>query len=67
MDSETRISWQRNTIFDPMTAHSQADDPALAHVVQFNADEREHQERLFQKLARAVSGDQKRSHGFRNF
>lgn len=34
-----------------MNAHSQADDPALVHVMQFNADERDSQEKLLQKLA----------------
>ncbi len=33
-----------------MNAHSQGDDPALTHVMQFNADEREYQERHLRKL-----------------
>ena len=32
-------SWRRHTVFDPMNAHSQADDPTLMHVMQFNSDE----------------------------
>ena len=40
MDREPQIFWRRHIVFDPMNAHSQADDPALMYVMQFNADER---------------------------
>ena len=40
MNSEHQVSWHRHIVFDPMNAHSQADDPALTYVMQFNADER---------------------------
>ena len=29
MNSEQKTSWRRHMVFDPITAHSQADDPAL--------------------------------------
>ena len=54
MHSEQPISWRRHVVFDPMDAHSQADDATLTYVMQFNADEREHQERRLQKLARSI-------------
>ena len=41
MNSDHQFSWRRHIAFDSMNAHSQADDPALAHVMQFNTDERE--------------------------
>ena len=44
MNREPQISWRRHIVFDPMNAHSQADDPALMYVMQFNADERECQD-----------------------
>ena len=54
MNSEQQFSWHRHIAFDPMNAHSQADDPALTHVMQFNADEREYQERRSRELAHAI-------------
>jgi hypothetical protein len=51
MNSEQQLSWRRHMAFDPMNAHSQADDPALVYVAQFNADERAWQKMCFQKLA----------------
>ena len=54
MNTEQQLSWHRHIAFDPMNAHSQADDPTLTYVMQFNADERERQERLSQKLAHVV-------------
>ena len=65
MSSEQPTSWRRHIAFDPMNAHSQADDPALTHVMQFNADEREWQEKRLQELALGVSSDQKRSRRLR--
>ena len=44
MNREPQISWRRHIVFDTMNAHSQADDPALMYVMQFNADEREFQD-----------------------
>jgi hypothetical protein len=44
MSSEQHISWRRHMVFDSMNAHSQADDPALTYVMQFNADERQCQQ-----------------------
>ena len=54
MNTEQQLSWRRHITFDPMNAHSQADDPALTYVMQFNADEREYQERRSQKLAHVI-------------
>jgi hypothetical protein len=51
MNSEQQISWRRHMVFDPMNAHSQADAPALTHVMQFNADERQCQERRIEKIS----------------
>lgn len=45
MNSDQQINWRRHIMFDPMNAHSQADDPSLMHVVQFNADAREFRRR----------------------
>jgi hypothetical protein len=50
MNSENPLSWRRHIVFDPMNTHSQADDPALAYVIQFNADERECQQSRLLKL-----------------
>jgi hypothetical protein len=65
MNSEHQVSWHRHIVFDPMNAHSQADDPALTYVMQFNADEREWQENRLQALALGMSSDQKRSRRMR--
>ena len=54
MNSEHLFCWHRHVVFDPMNAHSQADDPALVYVMQFNADERTCQEKREQKLADGV-------------
>jgi len=40
MNTEQQVSWRRYTAFGAMNAHSQADDPTLMHVTQFNSDER---------------------------
>ena len=53
MNSEQQTSWRRHMVFDPMNAHSQADDPILMYVMQFNADERERQ-----KLALSDVGEE---------
>ena len=45
MNHEQQIPWRRYTALDPMNAHSQADDPTLMYVMQFNSDENECQQR----------------------
>jgi hypothetical protein len=50
MNSEQQAFWRRHIVFDPMNAHSQGDDPNLMCVMQFNADEREWQERSFSEV-----------------
>ena len=52
MNREPQISWRRHIVFDTMNAHSQADDPALMYVMQFNADEREGQDITQVELAK---------------
>ena len=59
MNSEQQFSWRRYMGFDPMNVHSQADDPALTYVLQFNADERRCQEAL--SRIQHLPGSQQRS------
>ena len=42
--------WRRQTAFDAVNAHSQAGEPPLCFVMEFNAAEREWQDRLKRML-----------------
>lgn len=53
MNSEQQFYLRRHIVFDPMNAHSQADDPSLLYVMRFNAEERESQEMHIQRLPKA--------------
>lgn len=41
MNHAQQTSYSRHLVFDDMNAHSQADQPPLLYVTQFNAAERE--------------------------
>lgn len=57
MNTEQQVSWRRYTAFGAMNAHSQADDPTLMYVTQFNSDERVFQERRRRKQLALGSGE----------